>query len=123
MSFIAVSLLVSLQLPAQLSAQRNADENHSHPQYKLVDMGTFGGPNSYFFSDTVVESVNNQGTVVGGGAPEASTIHNLHCSADEISDSQAEASRFRQTSATLQLTSKRQPGTLLRSWFAAPSVN
>jgi probable HAF family extracellular repeat protein len=29
-------------------------------------MGTFGGPNSYFFSAPVVESVNNRGTVVGG---------------------------------------------------------
>ena len=66
MSFIAASLFAALALPVQLSAQRNADENHSHPHYKLIDMGTFGGANSYFFSDPVVESVNNPGTVVGG---------------------------------------------------------
>ena len=49
MSFIAVSLLVSLQLPAQLSAQRNADENHSHPQYKLVDMERSAAPTAISF--------------------------------------------------------------------------
>jgi probable HAF family extracellular repeat protein len=37
-----------------------------HPHYKLVDLGTFGGPQSQFFSAPVVESVNNRGTVVGG---------------------------------------------------------
>ena len=61
-----VALFAALPLPVQLAAQRKADVNHSHPHYKVIEMGTFGGPNSYFFSEPVVESVNNQGTVVGG---------------------------------------------------------
>ena len=61
-----VALFAALPLPVQLAAQRKADVNHSHLHYKVIEMGTFGGPNSYFFSEPVVESVNNQGTVVGG---------------------------------------------------------
>jgi probable HAF family extracellular repeat protein len=54
----AVMLFAVLALPAQLGAQST--------RYKLIDLGTFGGPNSYFFSEPVVASVNNGGTVVGG---------------------------------------------------------
>jgi probable HAF family extracellular repeat protein len=57
-SMIEVMLLAVLALPLQLAAQNT--------RYKLVDMGTFGGPNSFFFSSPVVESVNNRGVVAGG---------------------------------------------------------
>jgi probable HAF family extracellular repeat protein len=59
---IAVTLLAALAIPAQLAAQRATKQ----PHYKLVDLGTFGGPNSFYFSAPVVQSVNDGGTVVGG---------------------------------------------------------
>ena len=35
-----------------------------HPRYKLVDLGTFGGPGSVF--TRFAQIVNDQGTVIGG---------------------------------------------------------
>ena len=37
-----------------------------HPRYRVVDLGTFGGPNSYYFSQPIVATLNNNGVVVGG---------------------------------------------------------
>jgi probable HAF family extracellular repeat protein len=50
--------LAALTLPSQLAAQ--------HHRYKLIDIGTFGGPGSFYASEPVVQSVNNGGVVVGG---------------------------------------------------------
>jgi probable HAF family extracellular repeat protein len=57
MTFLAVAI------PLSVAAQEN---NAKQPHYTVKDMGTFGGPNSWFFSAPVVDSVNNRGTVVGG---------------------------------------------------------
>jgi probable HAF family extracellular repeat protein len=55
-SMIAVMLFVALALPLQLAAQ--------HTRYKLIDLGTFGGPGS---TPTEFQQIlNNHGTVVGG---------------------------------------------------------
>jgi hypothetical protein len=66
MCVTAIALSAALVVSAPSVAQDKADRNHNHPHYKLIDMGTFGGPNSYFFSEPVVESVNDRGTVAGG---------------------------------------------------------
>jgi hypothetical protein len=79
MCTIALYLCAAMALPGQLAARSKTDENHSHPRYKLIDMGTFGGPNSYFFSEPVVESVNNQGTVTGGADTGLSDPYNPNC--------------------------------------------
>jgi predicted methyltransferase len=42
----AVTLFAVLAIPARLAAQENQD-NHKHHHYKLIDIGTFGGPNTY----------------------------------------------------------------------------
>ena len=58
-----LSLCAALTAPVvSLAQEHNAKPSH----YVVKDMGTFGGPNSFFFSSPVVESVNNRGTVVGG---------------------------------------------------------
>src|SRR5215469_6124961 len=51
-TFIAgVALLFAgLAVPGRLAAQDKQDHNHRHRHYKLIDMGTFGGPQSYFNS-------------------------------------------------------------------------
>jgi len=43
----AMLLLTALAIPAGLAAQENQDGNHKHHHYKLIDVGTFGGPSSY----------------------------------------------------------------------------
>jgi probable HAF family extracellular repeat protein len=44
-----VYLFAALAMPVGMAAQSNPspDNQHKHHQYKLIDMGTFGGPNSY----------------------------------------------------------------------------
>ena len=64
-TMVLVSLLV-LPIPTQLAAQQ-------HVHYKLVDLGTLGGPNSSVpivfdeINGTVgAQAINNQGTVIAG---------------------------------------------------------
>lgn len=60
----AITLFAALVLPIGLAAQQ--------PRYKLIDLGTFGGPNSHYFSAPVVQSVNSRGMVVGAAdTPDA----------------------------------------------------
>jgi probable HAF family extracellular repeat protein len=55
-------LLAALLMPLQLFAQAPA----THPHYKLIDLGTFGGPGSGVATEPGVPIINNIGTVVGG---------------------------------------------------------
>jgi hypothetical protein len=46
---IALALLAMLSPPLQLDAQDNQNNKHrKHHRYKFIDIGTLGGPNSYF---------------------------------------------------------------------------
>jgi uncharacterized membrane protein len=58
-TFVAVFAVLTAALPVQLGAQ--------HTRYKLIDLGTLGGPNSSpaGFSGGGVQLLNNQGTAVG----------------------------------------------------------
>jgi probable HAF family extracellular repeat protein len=59
-------MMLALAFSAVSSAQNSpAESKHQHHNYKLMDLGTFGGPNSFYLSQPVVQSVNNRGTVVG----------------------------------------------------------
>jgi hypothetical protein len=49
----AITLFAALMSPVQLVAQE-------HTRYKLIDVGTFGGPNSYFIF-IGARSLNNSG--------------------------------------------------------------
>src|SRR5580704_8691960 len=64
LSTIAISLLAVLAIPVQLSAQEPTEGEHhaKHHHYKLIDLGTFGGPQSR--ADYQV-ALNNHGTVAG----------------------------------------------------------
>jgi len=60
-------MMLALAFPAVSSTQNSqAESKPQHHSYKLIDLGTFGGPNSFYFSAPVVQSVNKRGTVVGG---------------------------------------------------------
>lgn len=56
----AIALLVALAIPVSPTAQEHPT---AHPYYKFVDLGTFGGPQSY--TQGYDEIVNNQGKAVG----------------------------------------------------------
>src|SRR5436853_5616037 len=47
-----LTLLTVLAIPVRLAAQDNQEHNkkHKHHHYQVIDIGTFGGPQSYFNS-------------------------------------------------------------------------
>ena len=61
--FSISSLCAALALPAVSYAQA---QTATHHHYKLIDLGTFGGPNSGVNSEPFQNVINNAGTVVGG---------------------------------------------------------
>lgn len=69
MYLTAVTLLAALAIPIQLAAQNKAKQDHPHQphHYQLVDMGTFGGPQSSIVDQGVPSgvSVNNGGVFIG----------------------------------------------------------
>ncbi|HEY8287136.1 MAG TPA: hypothetical protein VIJ28_22325 [Chloroflexota bacterium] len=58
---MAISLLTALAIPARTAAQVPKDMQY---RYIVVDVGTFGGPNSGTVNDA--KMLNNQGMLVGG---------------------------------------------------------
>jgi len=61
MLFAAVALLVALAIPVSLAAQEHPTKHHT---YKLIDLGTLGGPNS-FVNGGPPPMLNNNGVVAG----------------------------------------------------------
>jgi probable HAF family extracellular repeat protein len=51
----ALTLLTAMSVPLQLAAQDNQDHKHKHHHYQLIDLGTLGGPSSYFNSLSVTD--------------------------------------------------------------------
>src|SRR5437762_7422577 len=64
-----IAFLLILVLPIHIEAQSKAPEgSKQHPRYKLIDLGTFGGPHSETADGggiTSVNALNNQGTFIG----------------------------------------------------------
>jgi probable HAF family extracellular repeat protein len=67
MSMTVVSLFAALVMPVCIAAQDNPspDNRHKHHMYKLIDLGTFGGPISGFTSAPVAQVLNNSGIASG----------------------------------------------------------
>jgi probable HAF family extracellular repeat protein len=69
----AMMLLVALAIPVSLAAQdsRDRNKNTQHHHYKLIDVGTFGGPESNINSPAsygAPNQINRHGTTVGTSA-------------------------------------------------------
>jgi probable HAF family extracellular repeat protein len=64
---VAVTVFAATAFPFRLAAQDGQHDHHYHHHYKLVDMGTFGGPNSGYSNPFPLEGglLNNWGAVVG----------------------------------------------------------
>jgi len=68
-----VSLFAALAMPVCMVAQDSPSQNHklTHHQYKLIDVGTFGGPASYINNAAALgapNQINSRGTTVGAAA-------------------------------------------------------
>ncbi len=72
MLITALPLFAALAMPVGMAAQDSPPQDHKpkHHQYKLVDMGTFGGPSSYFIF-IGARSLTNSG--IASGIADTST--------------------------------------------------
>lgn len=66
----AMTLFAALAIPVRLAAQKQK-EGKEHHRYKVVDIGTFGGPASFIANDPSGAGgasgvLNNRGIVVSG---------------------------------------------------------
>jgi probable HAF family extracellular repeat protein len=66
----AITLFTALAIPIRLAAQEQPKGDKTHSRYKLIDLGTFGGPNS-FVNGPYPPSLSANGTYAG--AAETST--------------------------------------------------
>lgn len=62
MCILAVAL-IALKMPVQLAAQGDQKPKGEHHRYKVVDLGTLGGPAS-FIPNLWSQDVNRPGTVI-----------------------------------------------------------
>jgi probable HAF family extracellular repeat protein len=59
-------LAATLAIPVRLAAQDDRDHHRKHHHYKLIDLGTFGGPNTNLITQGVgAQVLNNRGIVTG----------------------------------------------------------
>src|SRR5580693_3529492 len=60
--WITAVYLFVLVMPVSMTAQDNPSQDHKpkHHTYKLIDMGTLGGPNGYLAIDNGVNGAPNQ---------------------------------------------------------------
>jgi probable HAF family extracellular repeat protein len=63
---VVMTLFAALTMPVWTAAQDNPSQDHKskHHHYKLIDLGTFGGPSS-FVSNPFSLTLNNRGMVAG----------------------------------------------------------
>ena len=70
---IAMTTFAVLVVPVRVLGQ---DHEHNHHRYRLVDVGTFGGPDSYF---TFGVGLNNRGEAAGAAATPTPDPFNPIC--------------------------------------------
>jgi len=76
-TYIVFNLFIALAVPLSLAAQNNQHQKPRHHHYKFIDLGTFGGPASYFFG--AAGSLNNHGTAAGSADNSAADPFPAFC--------------------------------------------
>ncbi|HST12000.1 MAG TPA: hypothetical protein VLL05_16605, partial [Terriglobales bacterium] len=61
---IAMTLFATLAVPVQLAAQDERPDSPKHHHYKLIDVGTFGGPSGLYSHPSSVD-MNKRGMATG----------------------------------------------------------
>jgi probable HAF family extracellular repeat protein len=80
---IAIVLFAALAIPTQLTAQDGPNNKPKHHQYKLYDVGTFGGPNGYFWQGyPFSKTLSSRGTVFGAASTPVSDPFYPNCFID-----------------------------------------
>jgi len=75
---IALAQFAALVIPVQLAAQNAEANHHEYHHYKLVNVGTFGGPNSSnAWAGIGNRTMNSGGTVIGEADTPASDLYCL----------------------------------------------
>jgi probable HAF family extracellular repeat protein len=79
----AAALLATMAVPVRMIAQDGQVPTQNHRRYKLIDIGTFGGPNSSFVLPSPGgRLLNNSGAAAGGAdtsTPDPSSCFNFDC--------------------------------------------
>jgi probable HAF family extracellular repeat protein len=76
MCFSVITLSVALANPVSLAAQDKQQHQHKFHHYLFIDVGTFGGPESYInqpFTFGSHNQINPRGTAVGGAGTSVPT--------------------------------------------------
>ena len=84
--------------PVQMLSQRRSEAQPQAPHYRVEDLGTFGGANSYYFTQPTTATVNNSGVVVGGAETSQHDPNDPNCFAEDCLTVHA----FRQKHGALQ---------------------
>jgi probable HAF family extracellular repeat protein len=63
---IVLTLFTTLAIPVQVAAQDYQDQQHKYHHYRLIGLGTFGGPGNGVDIEPFQNVINRNGTVVGG---------------------------------------------------------
>jgi probable HAF family extracellular repeat protein len=76
---IAVALFSALTISVQLDAQDKEDNHQQHHRYKLIDLGTLGGTQSYIESNPPEKIINLRGAVAAFADTSAPDPYNPNC--------------------------------------------
>jgi uncharacterized membrane protein len=77
-TFLTLGVIFALAsaLPVQVPTARGNRPPAQHARYKLIDLGTFGGPNSFLPGQfPPAQDVNNRGTVIGAADTPVADPH------------------------------------------------
>jgi probable HAF family extracellular repeat protein len=76
---IALALFSALTITVQLAAQDKEDNHQQHHRYKLIDLGTLGGTQSYIESNPPEKIISLRGAVAAFADTSAPDPYNPNC--------------------------------------------